>query len=151
MPRLIVRPSDYLVITRELDLFCVLIWGIYASWGIASTVLGISTITTGLGEVFNFVWSASIGVISLIAAIAAASIFFKTPLSQVAKKKVELTASVTLLLLIAVYPLYLLLQGLDGDPNRLVTFVLSLLYVTIPLFRARNLWQRIKNYGVTRN
>ena len=152
MPKLIVRPSDYLVTTRELDLFAAIIWAIYAAWGLVTSLNGLATISDLVGEVFNTIWSGAIGVTGLVAAIAATSIFFKTRLSQILKKKIELVATVLLAVLITIYPVYLLILGLfTEDMDRLVTFVLSLLYIVIPIARARILTFRIKNYGITRN
>lgn len=144
--KLAARPSDLLFTTRELDVFFIVIWAIYAGWGYVSVSAGVPTISQSLGLPFNIIWSAAIAVAATVACIAGISLFFQIPhMSQVRKKRVELSACGALFFLTAIYPVYLGITSGSGD-GRTAATVLALLYPTIVFFRIRNLLHRVRNY-----
>ena len=147
MPQLVARPSDPLFVTRELDVFYIIAWGIYAAWGVAASIAGIPTITLASGELYNIIWAGLIAVTAVGALWSAVSIFYKTKLQQVVKKRIERTFLWVLMVLVAVYPSFLLITVIEGDTTRLATFIVSLLYLLIPYFRIRHLTKRIKYYA----
>lgn len=146
--RLLMRPGDPLLVTREIDVFFAIAWAIFASWGYLAVFHGLETITLAAGPLFNFLWALSIALLSTIATLASVFLFFRTSASQVTKKRIELAAAWGLVFLIAVYPVYLGIRTVVTDNNNLwASTVLSLLYLLIPVFRIRNLRYRIKYYA----
>lgn len=149
-PKLMVRPSDPLLLTRELDIFFILSWAIFAGWGYFAVFQGLETITLALGSFFNFIWALGIAVLSSIALIASIMVFFKTKMRQVSKKRIELVAVWGLIFLVAVYPVYLAGRAISQEEiNIWNSVIISLLYVLIPFFRIRNLRYRIRYYAKT--
>lgn len=147
-PRLLMRPSDPLLVTREIDVWFAAIWTIFAAWGYLAVTHGLETITLAAGSLFNFLWALTIALLSTVAAISAGALFLKTGLSQVAKKRIELAAAWGLVFLISVYPVYLGIRTVITDNSNLqASTVLSLLYVLVPVIRIRNLRYRIKYYA----
>ena len=146
MPKLVARPSDPLFVTRELDVFFIIAWGIYAAWGVAASLAGIPTVTSASGELYNTIWAGLIAITAFGSFWSAISIFYKTKLQQVVKKRVERAFLWMLTVLVIVYPSFLLISVIEGDMGRLAAFIVSLLYVLIPVFRIRHLTKRIKYY-----
>lgn len=145
--KLVTKPSDPLVVTRMLDVFAAIIWAIFSAWGFTASALGVATITDAVGSSYNFFWSLSIGILGAVNALAAASLFFKTPMGQITKKRIELSASSSLFVLLTLYPLFLFISALHGNENRGPAAVLALLYPAIPLARVWSLAFRIRNYA----
>jgi hypothetical protein len=147
MLKLIARPSDPLVVTRELDVFFIVCWAIYAAWGITACIFGIPSINFVNGLLYNQIWSGGIGLIATVALISAISIFFKTRTHQITKKKVERAALHALSWFVVAYPALLLLLAIfTGNVTYLATSVIGLLYLLIPIYRIRHLSKRIKYY-----
>lgn len=147
-PQVLMRPSDPLLVTRELDVAYAVAWAIFAAWGFLATVNGLETITVLVGPVFNFIWSLGIALLSSVAAFMSIMLFFKTKTSQIAKKRIELAATWGLLFLIAVYPMYLGIRTVVTENNNLwASTAIAVLYVWVPFFRIRNLRYRIKYYA----
>lgn len=145
MPKLIVRPGDPLQVTRELDVFFIFAWLIYGGWGLAASIVGLPSVTETAGAVYNTLWSATIGVLGFTAAFACLSIFYKTRLNQIAKKRIELGAVTALSFFVAVYPVALSVQSFlsaDFSPSVIISF----LFLLVPVFRWRHLSLRIRNY-----
>lgn len=143
--KLLVRPRDPLQVTRELDVFFIIAWVIYALWGWTASVVGLPSVTETAGSEYNQLWSATIGFFGTAAAIACASIFFKTRLNQITKKRIELGAVLGLAGFVAFYPVALAVQAVTVGVSA-PSAIVSLLFVLIPVFRIRHLQVRIKNY-----
>lgn len=147
MPKLVARPSDPLLITREVDLWYSAIWFVYASWGTLSVILGIRTITEIAGPTFNFGWSLAIALLSWGALACSILLFIRTTwLSQVSKKKIEMMLSIGLFFLILIYPFYLGFRAYMGEEQIWPSVALAVLYLLICAFRAKHLYHRVKNY-----
>lgn len=144
-PKILVRPSDPLLLDRMIDVCAAAYWLVYTLWAILAGVLGIATITHAAGEFYNFMWSAGIGTFSLVALLTSISLFFDfgERFAPPFKKKVELYAVRCLIILIAVYPVLLFLSAFGGDTVRAPSAVLSLSYLIFPIFRTYVLKKRI--------
>lgn len=143
------RFSDPVVITREYDLAYMILWALYAWWGIQSIVSKIPTIDKVSSDAYGVAWAGGIALFSLIALCAAISVFFETKLSQPTKKRIELYSVIILLGFIAVYPLSLTVLSFHGDTGRQATTVLAYTYLVFPYLRVRYLNRRIKQYAVS--
>lgn len=144
-PKLLARPSDPLLLDRMIDICAAAYWLVYTLWALLAGLLGVATITDAAGEFYNFMWSAGIGTFSLVAFFASVSLFFDFgPKCEPSfKKKIELYAVRSLMILIAVYPVLLFLAALGGDGNRAPSAILSLSYLIFPFFRTYVLKKRI--------
>lgn len=147
-PRILVTPSDPLLLDRSIDVFFAGVWALYAAWGLSASILGVATITDAVSPVYTFLWALSIGVLSSVACLSAISLFFDlgTRLRPPVKKRVELWAVRVLACIVGVYPVLLVIAAVSGDPNRGPSAVLAFLYVLIPYFRGRMLRKRIRNF-----
>lgn len=145
----LVSPSDPLVVRREFDLFFMLGYVIYAAWGFLAAYFGVKTVSDSLGDSFNFGWTLGIAILSTFCLIMAASVWFRTAMRQVTKKRIELVAVILLSFAVVIYPIYISLAALTGDENRIPNAVLSLIYLLVPAWRIRHLILRIKSYGTT--
>jgi hypothetical protein len=140
-PRLIARPKDPLVVNRELDLLFVLCWWALSAWGIISTIKGVPSVQAESGVNYGFLWSLGVTVSAIGAAIFGALIFFKTPIGQVTKKRLERTCCWAMFFFVAYYPVALALQG------KIESASLVMIFLFLPLYRARVLTDRIKHYA----
>jgi hypothetical protein len=126
-----------------------ILWALYAWWGIQAIVSKIPTIDTVSSNTYGIIWAGSIALFSLIALCAAISVYFVTKFPQVLKKRIELYAVIVLLGFIAVYPLSLTVLSFHGDISRQATTVLAYSYLVFPLLRVRHLNRRIKQYVIS--
>lgn len=145
-----VKPSDPLIGNRWEDVAFAVFWAIYTLWGLAASIFGIGTIVRQAGEVYNFLWSGAVGTFSLIACLAAVSLFFKFPGKRLVppnKKMIEMWAVRVLIPLILVYPVLLMISAIfDGDLNRGVTAVHACSFLVFPWYRQYSLRRRILNF-----
>jgi hypothetical protein len=138
--------SDPLVVTREFDLAYMLLWALYAWWGIQAIITRIPTISIVSDNLYEIMWAAGISTFSLIALFFSGYVYFRTKLSQVLKKRIELYAVIILIGFIAVYPLSATILAFHGDPDRLASAVIAYTFLVFPLLRVRHLNRRIKQY-----
>lgn len=145
-----VRPSDPLIVNRFEDVTFAVFWFIYTMWGLAASMFGIGTIERQAGELYNFLWSGAVGTFSLIACLAAISLFFKFPGNRLVppnKKMIEMWAVRVLIPLILVYPVLLTISAIfEGDLNRGVTAVHACSFLVFPWYRQYSLRRRILNF-----
>lgn len=146
MPKLIASIKDPLFVTREYDLQFIVVWALYAGWGIAAAIAGIPTISLVSGALYNTLWASGLATFAIGALLSSISIFFKTYMSQQTKKRLERFFLWGVIAVVAVYPGFLLLLVCIGDTERIATFIVALMYVWIPTIRIRHLSRRIKYY-----
>jgi hypothetical protein len=138
--RVIAKPSDQIVVTREIDVLYVVLWTILGVWGIAAGVSGLPSVQESAGVNYSFFWALGIGVAGVGAAWSAVSIFFKTRFGQVTKKRFERAFCWAMLFFVAYYPIALFLAG--SWPSA----VLVLIFLGLAVYRIRHLTYRIKLY-----
>lgn len=142
------RVNEPLIADRSLDLMVMILWAIYGTWGITSTLAKIPTLDKVANPVYAIGWGAAIGVTAWVAAIAATSVFFSRNhclKARIRKKQGEMWAVCILAGLVSVYPALLLIQGfVQGDTARQPLAVLALSYLAVPTWRAFHLTKRIR-------
>lgn len=143
----LVTPWSPLLLDRWIDVAYAINWAIYAVWGLMATIYGIATVTEQAGSLYNFIWSGAVGSLSLLASIAATSLFFRVPkFSPLRKKQIEYGTVIALLTFISVYPLLLTIGAVGGDDNRIGAAALAYSYLVFPALRIWILRTRIKSF-----
>lgn len=135
-----------IITNRGLDLLAVLSWLCFAWWGILSTINGVPSIERASTPLYQLIWGGSIGVLALIGAIMAGSMFFNIPfVSPAMKKWVELSAVVLMTGFVSVYPTVIITQALAGHPDYTALSGIAIYYILFPVWRILHLWGRIKD------
>lgn len=147
-PKVSATPNDPLLLDRWVDVAFAVLWGIYALWALAASILGIATITGHVGPLYNFVWSVSVGFFATVSCLAATSLFFDlgSRLRPPFKKRIELWGVRTMGCLITVYPVLLFISAFGGDGNRFPSAILATSYLVFPLLRVYVLKKRIATF-----
>lgn len=141
-----VKPSDPLLTTRWFDVASMGLWLSYAMWAISSLIVAIPTFHAfDAPHWYQIGWAVLIGGSSLVAGLAAASIFFRIPhLKQITKKRVERDALGVFLGMLMIYHALIALLAFTGDNARFALFFLTCSYYVMPAFRMYHLNRRIK-------
>jgi len=148
MPKRLYTLRDPVVVTRELDLAYIILWALYAWWGIQSLITTLPSISMVSSNLYSTVWAGSIAILSSIAMVTAILVFFRTGRwSQPAKKRLEEYVVMLLCGVILVYPAAVIFLSFHGDTDRLAIIPVALSYLIFPLLRVRLLNRRIKQYA----
>lgn len=145
MRKFLTKLREPIFTNRGLDLLAVLSWLCFAWWGIASIFTGIPSIREAAPPWYEIAWGTGIGILALIAAIAASATFFSFKhISRIIKKQIEVCALVFMTGLISVYPTVVIVQALGGDTDRWAVSGIAIYYVLFPIWRITHLRGRIK-------
>lgn len=145
MKKFLAKLREPIFTNRGLDLLAVLSWLCFAWWGIASVFVSIPSIARAADGLYELAWGAGIGVLALMAAIAAASTFFTIPhVSRVVKKQIEMVCLYPMAGLISVYPAVVITQAAAGNPDLVAVSGIAVYYLAFPIFRIVHLNGRIK-------
>lgn len=146
MLKLIARPSDPLLMTREIDVFFAFGWLGFAWWGGFSAIVGVKTIVDPLGFWFATIYSGMVGVLAVLASLIAASLFVRTPrVSNLTKKKWEQSIAIGMVFFFAIYPVNIVVRALT-DAAILPNLGIALICLLVIFYRIRNLRHRINSY-----
>lgn len=138
-------PHTPLVVDRKFDMFFIVLWSIYATWALVSSIEEIPSFSMLAVPISQFIWGGLLGTVSFMATIFSIMTFFPSGLSRVGKEKLELLSVIMIGGFIAVYPCVIAYNIVVFDNwNALAGFVLSLSYMLAPVYRAVHLWGRIK-------
>lgn len=138
--------NDPVLADRRLDVMAGTLWAIYGLWGMSSTIAKIPTLDRTASPLYQLVWGALIGLVALVAAIAAFSTLVPgSTLVRIRKKQTEMWAVSILGGFIAVYPVLIFLEAFTGDPARQSIAFLSLSYLVVPTWRVDHLVRRIRS------
>lgn len=140
------RVRDPILADRSLDLMAAIFWMCLALWGVSSTIAGLPTVGMGLGQVYQTVWGAAIGILCTIAFSAAIGTFFSNPNIgfRIKRKRTEMIWGGMAGGFIAVYPALLVVAAINGDFTRFALFFAALTFLVIPTWRVRHLYHRIR-------
>jgi hypothetical protein len=138
--------SDPVIADRSVDLMAVVFWACYAGWGTVSTISGIPTIADTTTPLYELVWGGSIGILALVAFLAAYRTFFATTdvRHRIRRKVIELVSVSVLAGFISVYPMFLIGAVLSGDIGRAAAVFVAVSYLIFPTWRVRHLYKRIR-------
>lgn len=145
-PKVLLRPSDPLILDRWLDVAYIMLWISYGVWGVVTAWFGIPTFTQLTSETYQTIWSGALGLLALAAAVMALLVFFDTPwMLQISKKRAEHALVICIIPFITVYPILLVIRVAEGDHERVAgTLVLRISYLIFPILRVYILRGRIK-------
>ena len=139
-------PKTPLVVDRRFDIYFIIKWGIYVSWAISSALEQITSPNSIFDDVYQFAWSGAVGTTALVAMMFAIMGFIPTPMARVTKEKMEMYALIILSGFVFVYPCVIIYNELVlHHPFVTTSFILSIFYMTPPLYRIIYLWGRIKS------
>ena len=139
------RPKTPLVVDRRFDIYFIIMWFIYVSWAIGTSVEKLPSMNSMADNIYQFMWSGAIGTSALVAMIFAILGFVPTPMCRLTKEKVEMYAVIILAGFIFVYPCVILYNvAVLDNVSIAAAFTLSFSYLLTPLYRVAHLWGRIK-------
>ena len=139
------RPKTALVVDRRFDIYFIIMWFIYVSWAIGTSIEKLPSMNSMADNIYQFMWSGAIGTSALVAMTFAILSFIPTPMSRVLKEKIEMYAVIILSGFIFVYPCVILYNVTILDNVSIAAaFSLSFSYLLTPLYRVVHLWWRIK-------
>lgn len=140
------KPRTPLVVDRRFDIYFILMWFIYVSWAVGTSIQKLPSMNSMADNVYEFMWSGAIGTSALVAMIFAILGFIPTLMPRVAKEKIEMYAVIILSGFIFVYPCVILYNvAVLDNVSIAAAFTLSFSYLLTPLYRIAHLWGRIKS------
>lgn len=146
MPKVIARPSDPILSTREIDVFFAVGWLGFAWWGLFSALFGVKTIVDPLGFWFSTVYSGIFSLLALLCSLIATSLFFRIgTISNLTKKKWEQSLAIGMFFFFLIYPVNIMVRALTDSaitPN----LGIALVCLLVIFYRIRNLRYRIFSY-----
>ena len=146
LKRFLDGPKTPLVVDRRFDIYFIIKWAIYVAWAISSAIEQIISPGSIFDNLYLFAWSGALGTSALVAMMFAILGFVPTTMARVSKEKMEMYSLIILSGFVFVYPCIILYDQLVlGHTLTPTTFVLSIFYLTPPLYRIMHLWGRIKS------
>lgn len=140
------RFREPVIADRTVDVMSAFVWFCLAGWGVTSVIFGLGTILDATSQLYLDLWGGAIGILAIIAFVAAVSTFFPSRRVQtrINRKVVELVSVSIMAGFISLYPIFMLQASVGGDLGRWAPFWASLTYLAIPTWRVRHLFIRIK-------
>lgn len=144
MVSVLLRPWEPQVLDRWIDVAYILLWALYSAWGISVLIVGLPTIANVTPGWYFTAWAAGVGLSALVSCIFSFLVFFKTKITQITKKRIEIRGVAVLSSFILIYPVLATIAAISGDPLRFGAMFVAWSYLIFPILRIHILRIKIK-------